>query len=457
MAAQFKSGKIIKKVVCQHDAGQSYALYLPTGYGKEKDKKWPVLLAFEPAARVLLPLELFKPSVEKYGYIMVCPTNCKNGPTKPNVAAMQAVWADILIRFSIDRQRVYATGFSGGSRMSSFFHLAVNNPVRGIIGVGAGLSPNIDKKNFKINAYFGVVGFADFNYVEMVRLDKSFDEQGIAHNFVYFDSKHRWPPEDICTRAVEWLQLMAMKNGLIPKDDALVKTLMDQERKLAEKEEKNAGGYYATAQYENMAQTVKDLVPDEEIRSLIEKASGLKETKAYKKFEKKEQERLKREPEYIGKFAGMFHFLKNQNPSGIPSSRLINQLEIKRLVQEVKKKKNIYDAGQAERLLYNLTDKASQEGRGYMSKGDYNRAEIFLDIALAAGKFSWFYSNTLYDLTCLYALQNKTAKSVKMLKKAVANGFQAVNHMEKDKDLESIRGNPEYKAIIQQLKENRKN
>lgn len=452
-----ETGKIIEKVVCQHDAAQSYALYLPTAFGKNKNKKWPVLFAFDPSAQVKLPLELFKNAVEKYGYIMVCPTNCKNGPTQPNVAAMRAVWTDVSARFPVDQQRLYATGFSGGSRMCSFFHLAVNNPVRGIIGVGAGLSPNIDTGKFKINAYFGIVGFADFNYVEMVRLDNAFDSQGVIHNFVYYDAKHRWPPESICTRAVEWLELVAMKNGLAPKNQVAIEQLWEKELELAEQEEHSAGGYFAAAQFRNLAQIFEGLVPEADTGGIDRRASQLKETKAYKKFERQELERLKRETDYIGKFAGMFNYLKNRDSSGVPVSRLITQLGIKKLEREVNKKKSIYEAGQAERLLYNLANKASQEGRAYLGKGDYKQGEIFLEIAAAAGKFSWFYPYVLYNRACLYALQKKTARAVKMLKKAVENGYNFVSSIETDKDLESIRESAEYKTIIQQLKENKKN
>jgi len=56
-------GKIIERVVCLKDAGQSYALYLPLNYAT--DRRWPVIYAFDPAARGMLPVERFKDAAEK--------------------------------------------------------------------------------------------------------------------------------------------------------------------------------------------------------------------------------------------------------------------------------------------------------------------------------------------------------------------------------------------------------
>src|SRR5215216_4187853 len=70
--------QIIEKVICKTDASQSYALYLPSTYTAQK--KWPLLLAFDPMARGPLPLERFKEAAEKHGYIVIASNNSRNGP-----------------------------------------------------------------------------------------------------------------------------------------------------------------------------------------------------------------------------------------------------------------------------------------------------------------------------------------------------------------------------------------
>ncbi len=94
-----EKGRIIPKVICEIDTEQSYALYLPSDYSVEK--KWSIIYIFEPAARSLIPMRLFKEAAEKYKYILLCSNNSRNGPSKNIVNAIKAMWIDSHKRFSI--------------------------------------------------------------------------------------------------------------------------------------------------------------------------------------------------------------------------------------------------------------------------------------------------------------------------------------------------------------------
>jgi len=96
-------GKVIESVACKADAQQTYALYLPSGYTPAK--KWPMLYAFDPAARGKLPVTLFKDAAEEFGYIVVGSNNSQNGMQVASI--VQTLWADTHARFKIDDQRVY--------------------------------------------------------------------------------------------------------------------------------------------------------------------------------------------------------------------------------------------------------------------------------------------------------------------------------------------------------------
>src|SRR2546423_11622446 len=61
-------GKVAPKVACEKDATQTYALYLPSTYTPKS--QWPVLYAFDPSARGLVPVERFREAAEKYGFIV---------------------------------------------------------------------------------------------------------------------------------------------------------------------------------------------------------------------------------------------------------------------------------------------------------------------------------------------------------------------------------------------------
>jgi len=49
-------GSVIERVACAGVPGQSYALYLPSGY--TRDRAWPILYAFDPGGQGARPVKL---------------------------------------------------------------------------------------------------------------------------------------------------------------------------------------------------------------------------------------------------------------------------------------------------------------------------------------------------------------------------------------------------------------
>jgi len=58
---------------------------------------------------------------------------------------------------------------------------------------------------------------------------------------------------------------------------------------------------------------------------------------------------------------------------------------------------------------------------------------------------------TLYNLACCEALSGRKTLSLAYLEKAIKNGYNRFEHMISDSDLDSIRGEPEYLALAQEL------
>jgi poly(3-hydroxybutyrate) depolymerase len=158
-------GKIIERVVCLKDAGQSYALYLPPNY--TTDRRWPVIYAFDPAARGTRPVERFKDAAEKYGYIIVGSNNSRNFPDRPLAEIINAMFDDTQTRFSIDRNRVYTAGMSGGARVAGMvaqsLAQSLGGGAAGVILCGAGFSEAKTPEKPLPFPVFGVAGVEDFN------------------------------------------------------------------------------------------------------------------------------------------------------------------------------------------------------------------------------------------------------------------------------------------------------
>jgi tetratricopeptide (TPR) repeat protein len=447
---EFTTGTIIEKVVCQADPGQSYALYLPPGY--PGDKKWPIIYALDAGARGALPLHHFKPAAEKYGYIIAGSNNARNGPGEPITRAIRALWLDTQNRFAVDNNRVYTTGFSGGARMASICKYIVNQPVTGIIGCGAGLNTNLKPEMIKPEIYYGIVGLWDFNYREMMKLDKDFDTAGVKHRILVFDGDHRWPPQEYCLQAVEWMEINAIKKGLKEKNEALAADLYKKALDRAKHLEQSKNIFFAVSAYEAAEKLFSGLVDINEFKN---KTLQLKNSKEFKQFQKEEKRREKKDSEFVRIFIRVMAILKNTTSADLPRLETVfRELKIRSLQKEADKtgkNTNKYDAALAQRLLKDLTLNMSRQGRAYLQKGDYRRAALFFEIAERAGNER---PNLIYNLACVYSLAGNKKKALNYLGQAVKKGFNDLELIKKDKDLDFIRNEKEFKEIIREIKNN---
>jgi predicted esterase len=215
------AGKLIERVETTADPSQSYAIYLPSNYSA--DRTWPLLMAFDPAARGRVPVERFQAAAETYGYIVAGSNNSRNGSWERSLAAVQAMWNDVNARFKVDATRVYTTGFSGGSRVALSISMGTKG-FAGVIACSAGFPDGKPARSAPI-PIFGTAGSEDFNYLEMRRLDRALTT---PHRVAIFEGRHAWPPAELAMEAIEWMELQAVKSGLRAKDAALIEKLLSK-------------------------------------------------------------------------------------------------------------------------------------------------------------------------------------------------------------------------------------
>jgi len=225
LAQALPTGTIVDDLKCAADPTQSYALYLPSQY--TPDRQWNLLIAFHPAARGRAMVEKYRAAAERYGYIVAASNNSRNGPWNVSVAAVKAMTVDLSQRFSINPQRVYATGMSGGARVAMELALA-NTTVAGVIASSAGFPDSQARTSVKF-AVFATAGTDDFNYLEMRLLDRKLKT---PHRLVIFDGGHTLPPDEVAMDAIEWMELQAMKAGSRPRSDELIDRLLERRRAL---------------------------------------------------------------------------------------------------------------------------------------------------------------------------------------------------------------------------------
>jgi tetratricopeptide (TPR) repeat protein len=144
--------------------------------------------------------------------------------------------------------------------------------------------------------------------------------------------------------------------------------------------------------------------------------------------------------------------LKNTISADLPRlETILRDLKIRYLQKEANKtgkSTDKYDAALAQRLLTDLRLNVSREGSVYIQKGDFRRAAIFLDIAVRAGNE---HPNLIYNLACLYSKARNKKKALDYLQQAVKKGFNDLELIKKDKDLDFIRNEKEFKEIIREI------
>ena len=219
LAQDLPRGQIVDEVSCAGDPTQSYALYLPSNYSP--DRAWSLLVAFHPAARGRAMVETYRAAAEKYGYVVAGSNNSRNGPWEVAAASVRAMSADLGERFSIDADRFYLTGLSGGARVALQVALGTKK-IAGVIASSAGYPDSKPRKSLPF-VIFGTAGTEDFNYIELRMLDRVLTT---PHRLAIFEGGHTLPPDHVALDAIEWLELQAMKSGRKTRDEALIDQLL---------------------------------------------------------------------------------------------------------------------------------------------------------------------------------------------------------------------------------------
>jgi predicted esterase len=216
-------GSVIERVACAGVAGQSYALYLPSTY--TRDRAWPILYAFDPGGQGARPVKLAAGAAERFGWIVAGSNNSRNGPMPEIQAAVAAIVQDTSARLSIDERRVYATGFSGGARVATGLAMGCRC-VAGVFAQGAGLPAGAANADALDAAWFAAAGERDMNYAELFQLEQELLKRGARQRFRVFSGGHEWAPAPVWDEALAWFELLAMKDGRRPRDAAFVADLV---------------------------------------------------------------------------------------------------------------------------------------------------------------------------------------------------------------------------------------
>jgi tetratricopeptide (TPR) repeat protein len=440
--AYIGKGKLIDTVRCNNNPKYSYALYLP---GKYSDKvKWPIIYIFDPGAGGKLALSRFIPAAEKYGYIAVCSNDSKNFLSNKELdEAINSMFVDTHARFTINTERIYTAGFSGGSRVAAM--IALNNKnISGVIGCGAGFPSYADFINSPSFIYFGIVGNRDMNYIEMCDLEKKLDNQGMTAELRIFNGGHTWPSPELLEEAVEWLDLKAMYKGTKNKDPDFIDELFSKYNKKAESLSEQGKFLESLSYYRYI---INDFPDHLGISKIKVKLDSLLLTKSYtnslKAWNKNRSMELEMQNDFIKDLN-----IRTRTETLPDSIRNWWKGRIKNL-RSMEVSKDSDKQVIASRVLMMLSVACYETGRNYLNLKSYRTASICFQLALLIepeNKVIHFF------LARAYALNGETDEALRSLSRAIKAGYGNRQSIEKDSAFIPLRNKKQYREILMQLK-----
>jgi dienelactone hydrolase len=438
---ELQAGVVLAKVTSESQPEQSYALYLPSHYTRER--RWPVIYAFDPGARGNTPVELMKDAAERYGYIVVGSNNSHNGAWKPEADAAQAMFQDTHARLSIDNKRIYFAGFSGGARLASTLAQRCNCAA-GVLLNGAGFSPSTPPAAGASYSVFAAVGNFDFNYGEVLDLDATLSSLHYVHSLRRFDGPHQWAPANVMDEALAWFRLISMKDGREERDMGFVKAQAAEVEKRAKLLELAGDPYGTWKEYRQAADSFDGLG---EAPAFRERAVALEKEKAVRDAAKREQQDIEEQSRLSAGISSGLAALRQDSPDRADTRSQVEQ-EISELRSRAEHEKNPQKLRVVKRSLAGIFVEAMETGQECLDAKDSSHARAYFELASSA------------DPDAVWALgQLAVARALDGDRKGTLDALRRTKEMSKDpagfavwlKDepaFASLRDTPEFRALL---------
>jgi predicted esterase len=445
-------GRIVPVVASRLDTAERYALYLPTRYAASRT--WPALLVMDPRGRAVDGARLFQEGAERDGYIVLSSYNTVSDSTEePNDLALNAMLHEIETRYAVDLRRVYLAGFSGTARLAWEFAEQLNGHVAGVLGFGASVPWSAPEALMQLRrlprlAFFGGAGTLDFNYDEVTTFDATLDLMpSIAHRVTFYPGPHRWPPASVCGAALDWMQLQAMRAGLTPVDDSVVRLQYDA-RSGAARAAADAGDVY-TAWYDYRS-IVADFTRLHDVTAAADAVAALSRSADLRRALDRRQRLHDAYAEYW-EHVFLPYLASVEHDAHPPSTAAaLRELELVSLQRRAADTTHRADADAAQRTLNNVhTSLGYYEPRRYFANHDPARAVALLQVARAMQAPD---PSDCWWLARGYALLGQRAAALDALQCASTHGSGlTAADVRVDSAFTTLRDDPEFRAIMATL------
>ncbi len=227
-----QKGVVMDSISVSDTLSEEFALYLPSSY--ETGKKYPVLLLFDGQGRGKTTAHLFSRAAERQGYILVSSNDINPEHDFLSNAQKGVRLLNRVLELGLaDLRQISVSGSNGGAKVATSIPLIYKN-IHGVIAVGDQWV-NFDLVDRKRDFYFiGVVGDEQFTSAEMNLTAEIFEELEFPSTVYVYEGQDDWPEPALISSAVGSLTLQAMREGLRPADQELVRELSENDMGLVD-------------------------------------------------------------------------------------------------------------------------------------------------------------------------------------------------------------------------------
>lgn len=378
-------GEVVERLETIADPDEAYALYLPASY--DAGRSWPVLFVMDPRGRAPDALEVFREGAESSGWMVVSAYGTRSDETEdPNARVLNTLFADVRSRFNVDSERLYLAGFSGTARAAWYFASQLRGNVAGVIGVGAALPPGMtafelapptDGAPDAPFAFFGGTGILDFNYEEVRELESQLALTEIPYWIETWDGPHSWPPVEVGTAAVEWLDLQWARHTGRPVSPERAGAVARRATERAVRFERAGDHLEAWRLVRDVVRTLGDVAEVEAAHRLTERLAG--DARLQRQRERADRLALERRETETAMWEMLVRF--RQDPAALEPARVREALELDRLRARAGDEDPRL-AASARRTIASLAGQFSfYQPREWAGAGDFDRARTALEIA----------------------------------------------------------------------------
>ncbi|MBT8314685.1 MAG: alpha/beta hydrolase [Maribacter sp.] len=270
-------GTIMKSIAVNDTIPEDFALFLPTKF--DASKSWPIIFVYDMQGRGDMVLRMFSGAAEQNNYILAASNKVNDSLSlTQNVLISRRMFNTVFKMFKIQKDRVYTAGFDGGARIASVMPTFMNQ-ITGVISCGSTVGNKEILSSKNPFHFVGVVGNEDFNYPEMVKMEKLFDLMKFPNQTLIFNGGHKWPSQHLLSRAMELFDLRAMTKKVIPVDTAFIENSYDN--RLLEVNELIANSRAVQA-YDELGEIMEVYRHFKDVDSLKSSRKTLKRGTAYK-------------------------------------------------------------------------------------------------------------------------------------------------------------------------------